>query len=210
MIPGQTIDATALPEVGGIETRSPLWWGMVWTIAILTTVAALLAASYFYLRRNFDQWPPPQVSVHPPMDYPLPDLALPTLNLALLILSCAAAYVVDRSARRMRQWPLRLGLLIVVGLGVISLMLRYAEFNGLHFRWDDNAYGSIVWAILVFHLICLFTATVEMLVMGLWGWLHPLDEKHALDVSIMSLFWYWMVGVWVVLYLIVYVSPRFI
>jgi heme/copper-type cytochrome/quinol oxidase subunit 3 len=32
--------------------------------------------------------------------------------------------------------------------------------------------------------------------------------KHRLDITALGIYWYWVVGVWVVLYGVVYFTPR--
>src|SRR5207248_1070724 len=63
-VPPAMLDVSDLPE-SGWDSNDPVWWGNLLAILIETTTIALLIASYFYLRRNFDEWPPPRIDEAP-------------------------------------------------------------------------------------------------------------------------------------------------
>ena len=85
-IPRRTIDVSHLPEEAFGE-RSPVWWGNTLMLLIESSTVAILLVTYFYLRMNFQQWPPPKIDAYPPIDHPVPDLGFSTLNVLLLLLS---------------------------------------------------------------------------------------------------------------------------
>src|SRR5688500_4319330 len=93
------IDASKLPD-SAMDAEAPLWWGNLLLILIETTTMALLIATYFYVRRNFWEWPPPRVDAGPPMRDPVPELGYATVNMILLLVSCVPMYLTDQSARR--------------------------------------------------------------------------------------------------------------
>jgi len=92
--------------------------------------------------------------------------------------------------------------------GVIASLLRCREFYDVHFRWDENAYGSVVWTILGLHLIYILTGIAEFALMAAFAARHGFEEKHGLDVTLMGGFWYWLAGIWVITYVIIYWYPR--
>jgi heme/copper-type cytochrome/quinol oxidase subunit 3 len=175
---------------------------------IETTSMVLLFATYFYLRRNFWEWPPPLVSSEPPIVHPVPHLLAATLNTLILILSCIPMYWTDMAARRQQRPKVIFGLLIMIGIGVVSCLLRWREFYDIHFWYDDNAYGSIVWTILGLHLIYILTGIAEFALMAAFAARHGFEAKHGLDVTLMGGFWYWLAGIWVITYVIIYWYPR--
>lgn len=201
------IDVSLLPD-SAMDARAPLWWGNLFLIFIETTTMGLLVASYFYIRRNFWEWPPPRVDEFPPMLDPSPALTAGTLNLILLVLSLIPMYFTDLAARRHDRRRVATGLMILVGITLVSVVLRFFEFRGTHFRWSDNAYASVVWGILVMHLVYLLIAAGEFLIMGLWALRHPIDPKHALDITLAGGYWYWLTGIWLPVYVILYWYPR--
>src|SRR3954470_20606547 len=98
--PHAALDVARLPE-SSFGTRAPLWWGNTLLLFIETTMFALLAATYFYLRMDFEQWPPVQPHTQPPMYHPLPDLPIPTAILALQLLGCGSMAAVHIAALRL-------------------------------------------------------------------------------------------------------------
>jgi cytochrome c oxidase subunit 3 len=201
------IDVTLLPETE-LDHRSSIWWGNLWLLAIETTMFGLLVAGYFYLRGNFETWPPPHVAGPFAELDPVPRLAIPTLNLAVLLLSCVPMIWADRAALHMKEAVVRRTLIVGVLFGFASIALRFQEFFAFRFRWDDNAYGSIVWTVAGLHLLHLIVGTAENVVMLTWLAFRGLDRKHARDVRVAALYWYWIVGIWVPLYAMLFFGPR--
>jgi cytochrome c oxidase subunit III len=203
------IDVAGLPP-SAFDSRAPVWWGNTLMVLIETTTVLLAIVTYFYIRQNFDAWPPPRGDVQPAMFHPVPDLPAGTANAILLALSLVPMILVDRAARPRNEWMVKAGLLVLCGVSIAALVLRVFEFPALHVRWDDNAYGSVAWGLVVLHAIYLVLAAAEVFIVTLWVFLHDLDEKHAMDVTLTATYWYWTVGTWLVLYAIVYWAPRVI
>jgi cytochrome c oxidase subunit 3 len=208
MITAPSIDVSKLPP-HVMDRRSPIWWGNLLLLLIETTMFALLIATYFYLRVvDFEHWPPPRVNQTPILFHPVPLLAVPTVNLLVLLLSLVPAIVVDRACLARLVPIVKISLVILCLFGVVSIVLRFQEFHSLLFKWSDNAYASIVWLILGMHLAHLITGTCENTIMAIWIFLKGMDDKHARDIRVTGVYWYWIVGVWVLLYILVYWSPR--
>jgi heme/copper-type cytochrome/quinol oxidase subunit 3 len=99
---------------------------------------------------------------------------------------------------------------VMVAIGVVTIALRFLEFDALQFRWDDNAYAGIVWTTVGMHLLHLVTGTAENLLMALWVWIKGLDTKHARDIRVGAVYWYWIAAIWIPLYVMIYFGPRWI
>jgi len=206
-IPRRTIDVSHLPEEAFGE-RSPVWWGNTLMLLIESSTMVILFVSYFYLRMNFQEWPPPKVDVIPPIQHPVPDLGVSTLNVLLILLSVPVMIWTHRAALRMDKRKILLGVGVMLAGSVIVSALRCAEFRATKFWWNDNAYASIVWTIIGMHLLYSLSGALEFLVMGLWIASHDLDEAHALDVTLAGIYWYWVAGTGVLVYVIVYWGGR--
>ena len=201
------LDVSQLPTVA-FDAKTPIWWGNTLFMVIETTTIALLVVSYFYTWQYVRQWPPTQSNLGTSSPNPLPSLGLATLDVALLVASCLPAVWLDRAARKREARHVAWGLAVLVVVGAMAILLRFGEFPGLKFRWDDNAYASIVWAVLVMHLTYLIAAVLEVAVTLLWVVLYGVDEHRAVDVTLTTIYWYWMAGIWVLLYSVVYWAPR--
>ena len=195
-------DVSTLPD-HAFSHHAPIWWGNLLMIFIEGTAFAILAASYFYIRRNFDAWPPPHT--------PFPDLGVSSINLLVIAISAAPFWYAARLAREEAK-PLVIGLWLALGVvfGIVAIVLRGFEFAALHARWDSNAYGSITWTILAVHLAHLLAGTLETFLIALVMFVGPVEKKHYTDATVMAVYWYFIVLSWVALYLIVFIAPRFI
>ena len=186
-------DVGALPE-NAFSHHAPIWWGNLLMIIIEGAAFAILIASYFYIRRNFDNWPPPRTL--------LPDLGVSSINLLLLVISVAPFWYAARLAHLYEKASV-VGLWLMVGVlfGLAAIVLRGFEFHALHTRYDSNAYGSITWTILGVHLAHLLAGTIETFLIGLVMFVGPVEKKHYTDATVMAVYWYFIVISWVALYM---------
>jgi cytochrome c oxidase subunit III len=200
------IDVADLPN-SAIDHRSPIWIGNALLLLIETTMFAILAAAYFYLRQNFGDWPPPQTNYYLPNFHPAPDLVWGTTNLLIIAAAGFCMFLADRAAIAFDRKKLLLWTGLTVSLGFIAIALRFREFWGTQFLWDDNAYAGVVWGLLFLHLLHLMVGTCEDGLMLAYINVYGLDDKHARDVRVTAVYWYWIVGIWIPLYAIVYFGP---
>jgi cytochrome c oxidase subunit III len=194
-----TQDVSSLPtEVFG--PGNVTWWGALGGEVIEGFVLVLAVFAYLYLRHEAPDWPP--------LHTPLPSLRAPTINLALMVLSVIAAWWAAHSARAKNRWATFAGLTLHMVLGTAILVIRYFECYALNVRWDTNAYGSVTWAILFSHgYMALFDIfdTGGLAILCLF--LQP-EERHYVDVTENSFFWYFVVATWFPLFVLVFLSPR--
>lgn len=202
------IDVSKLPS-SAIDHRSPIWWGNALLLCIETSMFAIAITVYYYYRRNFDEWPPPKVDVFPVQYHPVPYLTIGTINTIVLLLSVIPMIICDRAGLRMKETTMKVAGTIAQALGIASIVLRCYEFTSLRFTWDENAYASITWTLLGLHLLHLVVLSCENGLMMLWAWMKGLDDKHVRDIRVTAVYWYWVVAVWLVLYWVIYWSPRF-
>lgn len=185
------------------DDRHPLWWGFWGMIAIETTVFATLVVSYLYLRMGADAWPPEPL--------PLPELFLPTLNTVILLASSGAMVWADRGIKEGEQRQLAVGLTVGIAMALIFLALKAYEYlHHVGFRWDDHAYGSIVWTIVGFHSAHVMALVLKTVVVATLAWKGYFTEDRRLAVSVNGIYWHFVVIIWIPLYLVLYWAPRFL
>ena len=200
------IDISELPH-HEFDTYDPVWWGNNLLLTIETAMFCILIATYFYLRQNFPLWPPPVAQLTDTLR-PLPVLTYGVANTILLLASCAPMISTDLAARRGNRKLCEIGLVIGAAFGLAAAGLRSFEFAAFYFRWDSNAYGSVVWFMLGMHLLHLLIATVEAILLAVWIFTREFDMKHRVDIVTLAIYWYWVVAVWLVLFTILYFTPR--
>jgi len=194
-------DATTLPD-RGFRQHAPFWWGNTIVITLEGAALAILVFTYFYIWRSFDTWPPTGTKV--------PDLGISTINVVVLVIGILPMWHVARLALHFER-PRALGvwLLVCVLFGITAAILRLMEFKGVHTRWNSNAYGTIVWAILAVHFAHILAATLETLVLGILMLRGPVKDEHFVDITANAVYWYFVALSWVGFYAIAFLGPRF-
>lgn len=201
------VDVSELPSTL-LDHKALLWWGNALLLAIETAMFGILAAIHFTVLMNTSPFPPPRVDRLPVIYNPVPDLTLPVIGLVVLLVSLGPCIWLDLGARKRNAKSVKLALPITLTLNVVAIIVRYYEFDALHFKWNDNAYGSITWMILGMHLLHLIALFCEDIYLLIWTYLKGLDDKHVLDLTVMAVYWYWIVGMWLLLFPLVYLVPR--
>ncbi len=191
-------EVASLPD-SGFSHRTLIWWGVIGFILIEGTAFVLAGGSYFFLMNHSTPWPPHRVP---------PDLAVATAFTVLMLVSELPNVWTDRVAHAERLLPTRIGLAIMSLIGLALIVLRWFEFQNLNVRWDENAYGSIVWAVLFLHTVHLLTDWVDTLVLTVFAFMHDLERTHYSDVADNCLYWHFVAIAWLPLYALLYWVPR--
>lgn len=197
----RTLDVSGLPPYD-ISNQSPIFWGQVLMCLIEGSLLCMLIATYFYLRLSVDVWPGPGVR--------LPDLGYSSWALLPLVASCAGSYVASEAAKKNSRAGMLWGLGLNLGLAIVFLVLRGLDWNSLNFTWASDAHGSIVWTILFLHsydVVADVLMTAVLIVFVASGRYGP---RQRIGVHVDSVLWYFLVGIWIPLYGVIYWAPRLI
>jgi cytochrome c oxidase subunit III len=201
MTESRVIDVSNLKPYA-ISNKGPLWSGQLLMCLIEGSLLVMLAAVYFYLRLGVDRWPPP--GVH------LPGVLISTLALIPLLASCIGSYLASEAAKKNSRNGMIFGLSLNLGLAAIFLVLRAIEWGSLNFKWNSDAHGSIFWTILVLHsydVIADLLMTVVLLIIVITG---HYGQKQRIGVHVDSVLWYFLVGIWLPLYGVLYWGPHLV
>jgi cytochrome c oxidase subunit III len=196
----RSVDVTELPE-NAFGHHGLVWWGTTGFMVIEGSMFVMALIVYFYLRLRVDEWPP---SLEPPL------LFYGTLNLLVLLASGVPNHLAKVAAEQFALARIQFWLTICVLFGVALVVIRAFEFTALNCRWDDNAYGSIVWSLMVLHTIHLVTDVVDTGVLAALMFTGPVTKSRFVDVSENGLYWYFILLWWVPIYLTVYFAPRWL
>ncbi len=183
----------------GFGHRSIMWWGTISFMMIEGMGFLLACGAYLYLRGQTGAWPPSS---------PPPGLLWSGLLTLLLLASCIPNFWLDRQAHAERRGGVRLGLILMSLVGLAAAGLRAFELTTLNERWDHNAYGSIVWALMLLHSTHIVTDVYDTLVLTVVVHTDAVDGKRFSDVSDNALYWYFVVLTWLPIYALIYWSPR--
>ena len=125
------------------------WWGIIGFMVIEGGFFALAFAAYFFLMGHEQGWPP---EGRRPAD-----LLAGTLFTIVILASEFINTKIKKAANAGDVPAIRRLILIMIAIGAVLLVIRGFEFNSLNCRWTDDAYSSIIWALLVLHTTHLLT-----------------------------------------------------
>jgi heme/copper-type cytochrome/quinol oxidase subunit 3 len=177
------------------------WWGIIGFMVIEGAAFGLAFAAYFFLMGNEHGWPPEGRAA--------PNLVAGTLFTILMLLSEIPNTKIKVAARGGDVPTIRLLMPVIVAIGAVLLIIRGFEFNSLNVLWTDNAYGSIIWALLLLHTTHIVTDWFDTIV--LWALIRtPLgyEPRRLVDVDENSLYWRYVWLLWLPIYLMIYWIPR--
>jgi cytochrome c oxidase subunit III len=194
-------DLSALPDHNFGSTGMG-WWGVVGFMLIEGTGFVLAIGAYFFLLPNErGEWPPGQ---------PVPSLLWGTLFTVLAVLSEIPNQWVKKRAQNYSLGAVRAGLSLMLVIGLVLLAIRALEFATLEVMWDQNAYGSIVWALLALHTLHMLTDVFDTGVLAALAFFKRFNGRKFSDVADNALYWHFIVWSWVALYVVVYWTPRWL
>lgn len=193
------LDLSRLP-LHGIGPSSPTWWGTLAFMLIEGTGFALMIAVYLYLMSNAVQWP---INARPP------ELLAGTFMTVLLLASLIPNALTSRWAEQQNLSKVRIGMIMMSVMGIVPLIVRVFEFQSLNVRWDDNAYGSVLWMLLGLHTTHILTDVGETLVLtALMFTRHANNLRRFGDVQDGALYWNFVVLTWLPIYGCIYWLAR--
>jgi cytochrome c oxidase subunit III len=113
-----------------------------------------------------------------------------------------------KAAEREAIGPVRLWLVVALAFGLAFSSVRGMEFTALNVRWDTDAYGSIVWALMFLHTTHIGTDVLDTAVLTALMLTREGRGRRFVDVSENAFYWYFVVLTWLPIYAAVYIAPR--
>jgi cytochrome c oxidase subunit 3 len=192
------LDVSALPEYG-FGSRMTTWWGTLGFCVLEGTGFALAIGTYLYLAFLNPQWP---------LSAPPPDLFWSSGITLVFLLSLWPNALAKRNAKRESIGRVRFDLVVMSGIGLVLIGLRLLEFETLHVRWDQNAYGSVVWLLLGLHTAHIVTDVGDTLVLTVLMFTRHGRGRRFADVEDNAFYWNFVVLSWLPIYALIYWAPR--
>ncbi|HET6274619.1 MAG TPA: cytochrome c oxidase subunit 3 [Candidatus Cybelea sp.] len=165
----------------------PLVFGVVLFLASELMFFAALFASYYDLRANRAQWPPPMVHL---------DLAEASFGTFLLFAASAvmvlATRAMDRGRLRAARWWTAAA--TVAAVGFVAIAVHGYSKNA--FTIATNAYGSIYYAMTGFHLLHVIAGIgiLTALLVGMRS--RALLANQRAGAEAMTYYWHFVFVVW--------------
>jgi heme/copper-type cytochrome/quinol oxidase subunit 3 len=193
-------------DLSGLAThafgaRSLTWWGVIGFMVIEGTAFAITIGAYFFLMSHEQQWAP--------RPWNPPGLIAGTLFTIVILLSEIPNTIVKKAAEKYDVETVRAVLPWTVAIGVLLLVIRGFEFNSLNVLWYENAYGSVIWALLLLHTTHIGTDWYDTVV--LWRLMrtpHGESPRRLVDTDENALYWRFVWLSWIPIYVLIYWVPR--
>jgi heme/copper-type cytochrome/quinol oxidase subunit 3 len=179
-----------------------MWWGTCGLILIEGTAFALAIGMYLYYWTHAAEWPPGHTAP--------PRLLWGTLNTVILLGSAVPNQLTRNAAERVDLRSTQRWMVVALIFGIGFNVVRAFEFGGLNVKWNQDAYGSIVWLLLGLHTTHIVTDVLDSCVLAVLLFVGPVEERRFVDVSENSVYWYFVVLAWLPIYAVIYLAPRFL
>ncbi len=199
--PGAPVAPSEMLTTSASGPGDPGWLAMALLAVVNLVLFVTLIVSYFYLRGGGGvAWPP--------SGYSDPDLGLPIAALIVLLLSALPLWWAQSGIARGDVSRLRVGLLIAIALGVVFVILQWIALGQQSFSWSANAYASIVYTMIGYQLLNASIGLLLLIVTAALALMGHFTERRRGGVAGVSLYWYAVVGIWILGFATVYLTPR--
>lgn len=181
---------------GREQGANPLLFGTILFLASETLFFGGLFAVYFTLRGQTSPWPPAGNTL---------DIIPPAIGTALLITSSITLEMGIFAARRGSLSALKRWILVTIGLGLLFLCAELYDWFTLDFSISTDAYGTLYYALTGFHFLHVVAGVLLMTVL-----LGRIAQGAYRDGIVqapeaVSYYWHFVDGVWIFLFLVIYV-----
>jgi cytochrome c oxidase subunit III len=139
-------------------------------------------------------------------------LPLVLLGTACLLSSSATIHFAERSLRRGSRGGFLGCWGLTILLGVIFLVCTGIEWHDLIFTYgltiSRNMFGSTYFTLVGFHALHVTIGIVLLSTIFLLGWRKQVSPENHLGAELVSWYWHFVDGVWVVVFSLVYLIGR--
>ncbi len=156
----------------------------------------VLSAWYYLQAVSLGAWPPADLRPR--------EFSLPLINTVVILISAAALWWGERGIADGNKRRLIVGVSIAAGLGLLFMTLQTIEFSGLGFRAQGSSYGSMFFALLVFHILRVFVGVGWMAVVLIRAAMHQFDAKRRTVVQACAMYWYFITVIWLIVFAVLY------
>jgi cytochrome c oxidase subunit 3 len=179
--------------------------GVVGLLIFLGTEAMFFAglmSAFVILRAGVAAWPPP--------GQPRLPLVVTGLNGLVLLASAVTMNGARRRARADRTRALSVWLAVTAALGATFLAVQGTEWVrlvGHGLTATSSVYGALFHTLIGAHAVHVLGALVALLVVTVRALGGRYAAASQASVELCAMYWWFVVGLWPVLYALVYLSP---
>ena len=173
--------------------------GILVFIAFETMTFLGLIIAYLVTRAGSFAWPPPHLPRLP--------VAVTAVNTAVLLFSGYTMHGGARAIRAGRQHGLRLALAVTAILGGAFLLVQGTEWVRLlrqGLTLTSSLYGATFYILIGLHALHVVGAVTWLLIVLILARRGHFTAKQHVGVTVCATYWYFVCGLWVVLFGVVY------
>jgi len=189
---------------GHLVTLSPVKVGMLTFLLSEVAFFGTLIMTYLFFLRQTTQGEP-----NPSQVFRLPMVLGAS---ACLFSSSATVYVAEKALRRNSQQAFLGWWGLTIVLGTLFLLGTMLEWNDLIGRWgltmSRNLFGTTYFTLVGFHALHVTIGVITMSIVFGLAWSRQITERNQTGVEVVSWYWHFVDGVWVVVFTLVYVVGR--
>jgi cytochrome c oxidase subunit III len=198
---GQTFPTP--PTISPERTLSPGQWGVLsFLVSEVALFSTLIAVYVFYLGKD-TVGPTPAEALK---------LKLVLGTTACLLASSATIHLADRKLHRGEQGGFLVLWAATIGLGVVFLLGTAFEWHGLIYDHNltisRNLFGTTFYTLVGLHALHVTGGVIVMLIVFGLALCRQLTTANRAGVGLVSWYWHFVDGVWVVVFTVVYLLGR--
>ncbi len=174
------------------------WWGAVTLVVSEAALFAYLLFAYFYTGAT---------APHGWLLEPAPSLRLALPNTVMLLISSVAVWLAERGLIKGRRGQALLGLGAALLLGAAFMVIQCAEWRSKPFRLGDSSDASLYFVTTGLHLAHVAVGVLVLAALLWWTALRYFSARRRIAVAAGALYWHFVNGVSVCVFLTYYVTP---
>jgi cytochrome c oxidase subunit 3 len=187
----------AEPNLGGAR------WGMIAFLGSEVAFFSTLIVAYLTFLGKDTVGPTPAEAL---------SLDLVVVTTLCLILSSGTIHLAERQLRRDSPAGFLVWWTATIALGIVFLLGTAYEWRGLieehHLTISRNLFGSTYYTLVGFHAVHVTAGVVVMMLVAGLALRRHVDATHNLGVELVSWYWHFVDGVWLVVFTVVYLIGR--
>ena len=144
--------------------------------------------------------------------YPKQVLDLPMVATVCLLSSSLTVVLAERAFRRAKTGQFRLWWLITIVLALVFLGSTALEWQKLIFRdhltISTNLFGTTFYSLVGLHASHVIVGLILLVLVWILSLRGRVTQAHAEHVEMLSWYWHFVDGIWVIVFTVVYIIGR--
>jgi cytochrome c oxidase subunit 3 len=191
----------AAGETGVIDQPTRGVVGMASHIVAESAIFTIFVVAYLYFAGRDVQGPRPRDVLEVPIFYTV-----------CLLSSSFFIWLAERAIEHARMAAFRIWWAVTILLGLTFLYGTWVEWSKLifqdHLTIHTNLFGTTYYSLVGLHASHVVIGLILMSFVLAFSLLGKVEARHAYNIKVLSMYWHFVDGVWVVVFTVVYVVCR--